>query len=117
MYHTEIITFIEQPVFTRLLLELVDDDAYRRFQNELAANPEKGPVVKGSGGLRKARLALPGRGKSGGARVLYLWFASHRTVVFYFIFTKGEMEDLPAAQMKAIKNEVQRIKKSFGQRD
>ena len=110
-------TFVEHPVFTRLLLELVDDDAYRRFQNELAANPEKGPVVKGSGGLRKARLALPGRGKSGGARVLYLWFPRHDTFVFYFIYTKGEMENIPAAQMKAIKYEVQRIKKAFGQGD
>jgi len=56
------VTFIEQPAFTRVLLELVDDDAYRKFQNELAANPEKGPLVKGSGGLRKARMALPARG-------------------------------------------------------
>lgn len=115
MYHTRRVTFIEQPMFTRLLLELVDDDSYRKFQNELAANPEKGPVVKGSGGLRKARLALPGRGKSGGARILYLWFPRHETIVFYFVYTKGEMENVPAAQMKAIKYEVQRIKKAFGE--
>ena len=107
--------FVEQPTFTRLLVEIVDDDAYRRFQNELAANPEKGPVVKGSGGLRKARMALPGRGKSGGARVLYLWFPRHVTIVFYLIYTKGDMENVPAAQMKAIKYEVQRIKNSFGE--
>ena len=68
MYYIRTVTFVEQPLFTRLLVELVDDDAYRKFQNELAANPEKGPVVKGSGGLRKVRMALPGRGKSGGAR-------------------------------------------------
>jgi hypothetical protein len=117
MYHTKTLTFIEQPVFTELLLELVDDDAYRRFQNELAANPEKGPLVKHSGGLRKARLALLGRGKSGGGRVLYLWFPRHRTIVFYFVYTKGEMENIPAAKMKAIKHEVQRIKKTFGEGD
>jgi hypothetical protein len=116
MYYNKWVTFIEQPVFTRLLLEVVEDDAYRRFQNELAANPEKGPVVKGSGGLRKARMALPGRGKSGGARVLYLWFPSRQTIVFYLVYTKGEMENIPAAQMKAIKYEVQRIKKAFGER-
>lgn len=108
-------TFIEQSVFTRLLLELVDDDTYRRFQNELAAHPEKGPVVKGSGGLRKVRLALPGRGKSGGARILYLWFPRHATIVLYFVYTKGEMENIPAAQMKAIQHEVQRIKQAFGE--
>src|SRR6266404_3169703 len=100
MYYLIKVTFIEQPVFTRLLLELVDDDAYRKFQNELAANPEKGPVVKGSGGLRKVRLALPGSGKSGGARVLYLWFPRHQTIVLYLIYTKGDMENIAAAQMK-----------------
>src|SRR5438067_6298252 len=113
MYYVQKLTFIEQPVFTRQLVELVEDDAYRRFQNELAANPEKAPVVKGSGGLRKARMALPGRGKSGGARVLYLWFPHDETIVFYLVYTKGEMESIPAAQMKAIKHEVQRIKAAF----
>lgn len=115
MYYTRKVTFVEQPVFTRMLLELVDDDAYRKFQNELAANPEKGPVVKGSGGLRKVRMALPGRGKSGGARILYMWFPRQSTVVFYLIYTKGDMEDIPRAQMKAIRYEVQRIKAAFGE--
>ena len=115
MSYTRKVTFIEQPIFTRMLLELVDDDAYRKFQNELAANPEKGPLVKGSGGLRKVRMALPGRGKSGGARILYLWFPRHGTFVFYLIYTKGEMENVPRAQMKAIKHEVQRIKAAFGE--
>lgn len=117
MYYTRSVVFIEQPIFTRALIQIVDDNAYRKFQNELAANPEKGPLVKGSGGLRKARMALPGRGKSGGARVLYLWFPQHQTMVFYLIYTKGELENVPASQMKAIKHEVQRIKKAFGQGD
>ena len=117
MYYTHEVLFVEQPTFTRLLMELVDDDAYRRFQNELAANPEKGTVVKGSGGLRKVRMRLPGRGKSSGAQVLYLWFPRHASIVFYLIYTKVEMEDVPAAQMKAIKHEVQRIKKSFAEGD
>ena len=117
MYYTRTVTFIEQPAFTGALIELVDDDTYRRFQNELAANPEKGPVVRGSGGLRKARMALPGRGKRGGARVLYLWFARHDTVVLYLIYTKGDLETVPPAQMKAIKHEVQRIKSAYGERD
>src|SRR5438105_15016198 len=114
MYYTRRVTFIEQPIFTRMLLELVDDDVYRKFQNELAANPEKGPLVKGSGGLRKVRMALPGRGKSGGARILYLWFPRHGTFVFYLIYPTGDMENDPRAQMKAIKHEVQRNKAAFG---
>src|SRR2546428_508690 len=103
MYYTRTVLFIEQPVFTSSLLELVDDDVYRKSQNELAANPEKGPVIRGSGGLRKARIALPGGGKSGGARILYLWFPRQQTIMFYLIYTKGDMEDVPPAKMKAIK--------------
>jgi len=117
MYYIKEVLFIEQPIFTRLLLELVDDDAYRKFQNELAANPEKGPLVKGTGGLRKVWMALPGRGKSGGARIFYLWFPRQDTIVLYLIYTKGDTANIPVAQLKAIKREVQRIKKSFGQGD
>jgi hypothetical protein len=40
------------------------------FQNELQSNPEKGDLVRGAGGIRKARMRLPGRGKSSGARVI-----------------------------------------------
>ena len=114
MYYLRKVQFIEQPLFTRQLLELVDDDEYRMFQNELAANPEKGPLVKGTGGLRKARMSLPSRGKSGGARVLYLWFPRYDTIIFYFLYTKGDMEDIPRNQLKALRHEIQRIKNTFG---
>ena len=69
MYDIRDFTFVEHPVFTRQLVELVgrDDETYRQFQLELALRPEGWPVVKGTGGLRKARMGLPGRGKSGGA--------------------------------------------------
>jgi hypothetical protein len=117
VYYTKTVTLIEQPVFTKQVTELVDDDDYREFQNELARNPEKGPVVQGSGGLRKVRMALPGRGKSAGARVLYLYFARRQTIILYYVYTKGDIEDIPTAQMKGIKHEVQRIKKAFGEGD
>ena len=113
MYYTRKVTFVEQPVFTRELLELVDDDTYRKFQAQLAAKPERWPVIKGTGGLRKARMALPGRGKSGGARVLYLWFPGQETVVLYLLYTKGDVESVSPTQLKEIKHEVQRIKTSF----
>ena len=92
LYYESAVTFIEQPLFTRLITELVDDDRYREFQNELARSPEKGPVVPGSGGLRKARMSLPGRGKSGGARVLYLYFPRRLTIVLLPIHQRRHRE-------------------------
>jgi len=116
-YIIRVTTFIEQPLFTKQITDLVDDDDYREFQNELAKNPEKGTVVEGCGGLRKVRMALPGRGKSGGARVLYLLFPQKQTIIFYYLYTKGEIDDIPEGKKKGIRNEVQRIKKVFNERD
>jgi hypothetical protein len=64
------LTFVESRAFTQRIRALVDDEAYRAFQNELQSNPEKGDLVRGAGGIRKARMRLPGRGKSSGARVI-----------------------------------------------
>jgi len=109
------IIFIEQPIFTQQVVELVEDDDYGAFQRELAQHPEKGEVIPGSGGLRKVRMRLPGRGKRGGARVLYLYFERHHSIVLYFLYTKGDTENIPSSKMKDIKHEIQRIKKSFGE--
>jgi hypothetical protein len=119
MYDIKEFTFVEQPVFTQQLIEIAnrDDESYRLFQLELALRPEFWPVVKGAGGLRKARMRLPGRGKSGSARVLYLWFKKRRTLCLYLIYTKGDIENVPNDQLKAIRHEVQRIKKAFGEED
>jgi len=59
--------FVESPQCTRAITELMDDDGYRLLQAVLLENPEAGAIIVGSGGLRKVRWALPGRGKRGGA--------------------------------------------------
>jgi len=106
-------TFTEHPVFTRRITELLTDEEYREFQSDLAANPEAGDVIAGLGGLRKIRLALPGRGKRGGARVLYLLFVRAETVFLLYVFTKGEFEDLPPDKRRVIRRLVEEIKKEF----
>ena len=107
------LTFVEQPLFTKAITELIDDNDYRVFQNEISQAPERWPVVPGSGGLRKARMRLAGRGKRGGARVLYLYFPRQKTVFFYLVYRKGEIEDVPRSKMKEIHHDVQKIKKYY----
>ena len=107
------ITFTEHPIFTKRITELLSDEEYREFQSDLAANPQTGDVVPGLGGLRKIRLALPGRGKRGGARVLYLLFLNAETVFLLYVFTKGEFGDLPPNKKRVIKALVEEIKKEF----
>ena len=65
------ISFVETKLFTRLVLEYLSDDEYSELQQALIANPEAGAIVPGSGGVRKLRWGLAGRGKRGGIRVIY----------------------------------------------
>jgi hypothetical protein len=82
MYYLRKLTFVEQQVFTRALLELVDDDAYRKFQNELAANLEKGPVVKGIGGCAKPVWRFQGVEKAEGRGFCIYGFRAMQPLFF-----------------------------------
>ena len=64
-------TFVETPLFTRLVGDYLDDDEYRALQRALAAHPEAGAVIPGSGGVRKIRWGAESRGKRGGVRIIY----------------------------------------------
>ena len=64
-------SFIETPLFSRLVRAYLSDEDYSKLQSELINNPETGSVVRGSGGVRKLRWAATGRGKRGGYRVIY----------------------------------------------
>jgi len=104
------LTFIESRGFTEKLATLVADDAYRTFQNELQENPEKGDLIQGTGGVRKARMRLPGRGKSGGARVIYLFLENHARIYFLTLYTKSQQVDLSPTEKKAVREVVEAIK-------
>jgi hypothetical protein len=63
--------FIELPIFIRCTAELFSDEDIRAMQNTLLENPNAGDLIQGGRGLRKLRVPLSGRGKRGGARVIY----------------------------------------------
>jgi mRNA-degrading endonuclease RelE of RelBE toxin-antitoxin system len=94
--------FVETPVFTRSVTSVLDDERYRSVQLALVLRPEQGAVIPGSGGLRKLRWTLPGRGKRGGARIIYYW--DRRTETFYmlFIYLKMEQGDLTPEQARTL---------------
>ena len=75
---------IETSTFTRQIKALLSDDEYGEFQSRLAANPQLGAVMKGGGGIRKIRVAVGARGKSGGARVICYW-AVRRDVILLLL--------------------------------
>lgn len=107
------ITFVEHPAFTAFVQDWMTEDDYREFQLWLAENPTVGDVIPGLAGLRKVRMALPGRGKRGSARVMYLLFQHADTLFLVYAYTKGDFEDLPSDKKKVIKRLVEEIKQEF----
>lgn len=101
---------IETPTFTRLIKELLDEDSYRLLQVELAENPEKGVIIRGTGGIRKIRWGGSGRGKRGGARVIYYWAKTPEVVLMLVAYAKNDQEDLTPAQCRVLR---QLVKEEF----
>jgi len=94
--------FVETPVFTSAIRRHLDDEHYRHLQIALMLRPEQGPVISGSGGLRKVRWATPGSGKRGGLRVIYYWAPSERVFYRVYAYTKSEQGDLTAVQTREL---------------
>ena len=98
---------IETSVFTHQVQKLLDDDAYRELQLALAEHPEMGAVMVGSGGLRKVRWAVQGRGKRGGVRVIYYWAVEQNHLLMLLMYPKSERSDLTREQLKILRRIVE----------
>lgn len=99
---------IETSVFTRRIKELMSDDEYRELQEALVNRPDMGAIIQGTGGLRKVRWKLEGRGKSGGVRSIYYWMRADEQIYMLYVYPKNEQEDLTPEQKKALKTIVER---------
>ena len=71
----------------------MDDGLYRELQEVLIGNPDAGDVIPGSGGLRKLRGRLPGRGPRGGVGVIYYRGTAARQLNMRYVYAKQEAED------------------------
>jgi hypothetical protein len=94
--------FIETPVFTRAIVELLDDEAYRLLQLGLLDRPSRGAMIRGSGGLRKLRWQRPGQGKRSGLRIIYFCDEASETFYMLYAYPKSEREDLTVQQLRLL---------------
>ena len=101
--------FRETEFFTRQITGLLTDDEYAQLQGSLVVDPEAGDLIKETGGLRKVRWSHQrrGKGKRGGVRVIYYWFATGAIIYMLFAYSKDERDDLSAAQKKLLVRLVQ----------
>ncbi len=94
--------FIETPIFTQELKALLSDEEYRALQLALLLRPAQGPIIPSSGGLRKMRWRMAGKGKRGGVRLIYYWDKSGSTIYMLFIYPTNERYDLTASQLRIL---------------
>jgi len=97
------VIFYETSAFTDGVIKLKAEDQCLQLKEELARNPTKGDLLQGAGGFRKVRMRLPGRGKSGGARVIYYYFNADGVIYLVSLYAKNVKENLSAKQTKQLK--------------
>lgn len=105
-------TFIEVPIFSKRWKEIgLGEEELRNLQIMLLKNPESGPVIEGSGGIRKVRFPLSNRGKSGSLRVCYCDFAEYEVIYLLTAFTKQEQENLSDEEKQVLRKLVKALKR------
>lgn len=101
--------FIEATAFTKYVYDYLSDDEYKGLQSYLLQYPEAGKVVPGSGGVRKVRWKMTGKGKSGGVRVIYYFKKQSDEIWLLTIYSKSEVENIPAHILREIAKEIENV--------
>lgn len=103
----EMYTVVETPTFAADAEVLWSEEERGAFCAWIAGNPEAGDLIPGSGGCRKVRWALPGRGKRGGVRVIYFTRRANGEIWLLVIYAKTVRENIPSHLLKAIREAIE----------
>ncbi len=98
--------FIEASAFTRYVYDYLSEEEYLGLQSFLLQYPEAGKMVPGSGGIRKLRWAVAGRGKRGGVRIIYYFRRQRDEIWLLTVYAKNEFENIPAHILRQIAKEI-----------
>lgn len=94
---------VETAIFTKQIQLMLTDEEYRLLQNQIIMKPDQGTLIVGSGGLRKMRWSIRGRGKRGGIRIIYYYSQSKEILLLVFAYRKSERDDLTHDQLLLLK--------------
>ena len=104
--------FIETPVFTELITDLLVESDYFRLQEYLLICPTAGEMIVGTAGCRKLRWRVSGRksGKSGGMRVIYYYRSGHDQIIFLLAYDHRAVDNLSSRQKRQLASVVRQLK-------
>ncbi len=100
--------------FEERALKLLGKAGFNELLEYLAKRPKAGWIIKDTGGLRKLRVARPGKGKSGGTRVIYYYHNERKPLLLLLIYAKATQDNLTAAQKVQLRKHVAAIIDEFG---
>ncbi len=106
-------TVAETPIFSRQASKIFDEEQKRELINFLAANPEAGDEIPGTGGVRKVRFASSGRGKRGGARVIYYFLDETMPIYALLVYAKNVKTDMSPDEKRAAAALAAELKKAW----
>jgi len=106
--------FVRLPEFEKQCKHIgLDENDISEIENILLDNPKIGDIIQGTGGIRKVRITLPNRGKSGGARVIYVDFTLYERIYFITAYAKSETEDLTKAEKNNLKSFIRTLEEEL----
>jgi hypothetical protein len=108
------ITIAETGEFVRRAKGLLKVDEHQALIVYLAAHPDSGDLIEATGGIRKLRWAREGRGKSGGARVIYYFHSERMPLYLLTIYGKGEKANISQGEKQALRILAEALKKANG---
>jgi hypothetical protein len=111
-----LVTVVETPEFIRRIEKLMDDDERAALILYLAENPTAGVLIPGTGGVRKLRWGLEGRGKRGGARIIHFFHSSSLPLFLLTAFAKNERTDISGADRNSFRELTKLLVDTYGRR-
>ena len=110
------ITVVETPLFIKKASSIFDDDERAALIVFVAANPEAGRLIPETGGVRKLRWAAKGKGKSGGARIIYYFHNETIPIFMLSAYAKGQKTDISKAERNALKKLIPQLLNEYAKR-
>lgn len=110
------VSVVETPEFLAATRQIMDEAERGLLVDYLAHNPAAGDLIPGTGGVRKLRWGLEGRGKRGGARVIYYYHSPALPLFALTAFAKNERADLSQADRNAFRRLTALLVETYSRR-